>query len=163
MGYAEDSLTEEVHKDENPLIAELKAKRLRGNIGADNVKFDVELGLLPPPKARLRGIGKPDDEGVDEAAPASLDGFDVAVVPYSVRYLKVEELRGPKGHAGDVSGVMSLLWRSIDDDTPYETVVKRAHTLHIPVEFFDAESAKKIRPFFQVKTQVIRTFEHSRL
>jgi hypothetical protein len=128
----------------NPLIAEMLAKRERGTVGKDAPELD-DLGLHPPPKARPTGLpvvdGHDDDIFLD-------DGYEAAIVPYSIQYIPADKLRGTRSAPFDVTEVLAVLWRA--DDDAYEEASTRQHIVHIPNGFFDDGFAVNLRPFFQV-------------
>ena len=74
-------------------LAELQAKRTRGNVTADNVFGTVgQLDSNPPPKARPRA-----HESHEEKPETEIDGFEVAAVPFAVHAIDYEDLRAPYG------------------------------------------------------------------
>ena len=134
-------------------LAELQAKRQRGNVTTDNIFGTTgALDSNPPPKARPRA-----HESHEEKPETEIDGFEVAVVPYAVQALDYEDLRAPYG-GEDLEGVCEALYR-LDEDA-YDLAARNMHTLLIPSEFFPPDSA--VRPFFQFLAAVAYGMKHRR-
>ena len=130
---------------DNDIIADLVAKRQKGALGIDNVA-GFDLGAYPPPKAHPLPSGS--EEAVLDNPATHLGGYEVALVPYAVEPLLLDDLRGPRGAFLDRSGILRLLERH--DEEIYAEAATKTHVLFVPNDFFDAEHAAKLRPFFQV-------------
>jgi hypothetical protein len=131
---------------DNAVIAELVATRRKGAIGQDNAGGG-ELGAYPPAKAHPLPSGS--EEAAFEDLATSLGGFEAALVPYAVAPLQLGDLRGPRGTPLDRHGILRLLERH--NEELYAEAARKTHVLFVPNDFFDAEHASKLRPFFQVQ------------
>jgi hypothetical protein len=140
---ADNSLHSSQNENNESLIQELVAKRTRGTLGRDSAPIE-DLGNFPPSKARPMGIGA--DEDIN--AKSNVEGFDVAIVPYNIEIIELNEFVGTRANPQDISGILHTLWRH--DEPAYQAAAKRMHVLHIPKDFHDKKTMKRIGPFYQV-------------